>query len=61
MLNIFDQKINTNQNVMEIPPHPCHNGYLSSRTQTNVGEEVGKKESLNAVCGNANECDCYGK
>jgi hypothetical protein len=44
ILNIQGHKGNANQNHTKIPPHLSE--WLPSRTQTtNVGEDVGKKES----------------
>jgi hypothetical protein len=46
MLTIPGHKGNVNENHMKIPPNTCFK-WLPSRTQTttNVGEDVGKKES----------------
>jgi hypothetical protein len=53
MFNILSHKGNTNQNYIEIPFHPRHNGNHQNQTTTNAGKHAGGegKESLYSVRG----------
>ena len=57
MFNITNHQGNANQNLNEIPPHTCQNGYYqkennTDKKKTSVLKNVEKKEHLCTVGGN---------